>query len=220
MSSPFASVLRRDIDEVVALGGLLSTHLFAVDELPIRGYNPPDTEAAFAKAWDKSSFSKKARGIEWKNGFIYDGQFLRLAADLGNRLLPAFYTDTGLPYPRVNLRHGVPFYAKSPLNAGISCDETEREFCGKTSRSAETTENCSAGAGSLVLELTTLSRLTGDGRFEELGKRAFWAVWSKRTDIGLIGSGIDAESGRWTQPYTGVSDETIRPMDEELTLDT
>lgn len=186
------------------LGGLLSTHLFAVGELPIRGYNPPETETAFARAWDKSSFSKKARGIKWKNGFVYDGQFLRLAADLGNRLLPAFYTDTGLPYPRVNLRHGVPFYAKSPLNAGISCEESEREFCGKTSRSAETTENCSAGAGSLVLELTTLSRLTGDSRFEELGKRAFWTVWSKRTDIGLIGSGIDAESGRWTQPYTGI----------------
>lgn len=183
-------------------------------ELPIRGYNPPEAEAAFAKAWDKSSSPKNARGIKWSNGFIYDGQLLRLAADLGNRLLPAFYTDTGLPYPRVNLRHGVPFYAKSPLNAGISCDESDQEFCGKKPRSsAETTENCSAGAGSLVLEFTTLSRLIGDGRYEELGKRAFWAVWSKRTDIGLIGSGIDAESGRWTHPYTGVCDETVQTIE-------
>ncbi|EHA25982.1 mannosyl-oligosaccharide 1,2-alpha-mannosidase, partial [Aspergillus niger ATCC 1015] len=65
-------------------------------------------------------------------------------------------------------------------------------------------ETCSAGAGSLVLEFTVLSRLTGDGRYEELAKRAFWAVWARRSDIGLIGSGIDAESGRWVHSYTGI----------------
>ena len=193
------------------LGGLLSTHLFAVGELPIRGYHPPETEAAFAKAWDKSSFSKDRHGIKWKDGFVYDGQFLRLAVDLANRILPAFYTDTGLPYPRVNLRHGVqrhPFYANSPLNAGSSCGGSDQGSCGKSSQSSpEITETCSAGAGSLVLEFTVLSRLTGDGRYEELGKRAFWVVWSKRSDIGLIGSGIDAESGRWMNPYTGVCNQ-------------
>ena len=55
-------------------------------------------------------------GIFWRNGLVYDGQLLRLATDLAERLMPAFHTPTGLPYPRVNLRHGVPFYANSPLN--------------------------------------------------------------------------------------------------------
>lgn len=32
---------------------------------------------------------------------------LNLARDLGERLLPAFETTTGVPYSRVNLRHGV-----------------------------------------------------------------------------------------------------------------
>ena len=176
-------------------------------DLPIRGYQPPETEAAFAKAWNKSSFTKDRHGIQWKDGFIYDGQFLRLAADLANRILPAFYTDTGLPYPRVNLRYGVqrhPFYAKSPLNT-VLCDGSNNGFCGDKSQSSqETTETCSAGAGSLVLEFAVLSRLTGDGRYEDLGKRAFWAVWTRRSDIGLIGSGIDAETGRWMHPFTGV----------------
>lgn len=192
-------------------------------DLPIRGYQPPETEAAFAKAWDKTSFPKNRLGIQWKDGFVYDGQFLRLAVDLANRILPAFYTDTGLPYPRVNLRYGVqrhPFYAKSPLNAGL-CDGPNHEFCGGTSQSSqETTETCSAGAGSLVLEFTVLSRLTGDGRYEDLGKRAFWAVWARRSDIGLIGSGIDAETGRWMHPYTGVrgSGSLLRFDDRRLTL--
>ncbi|PGH02332.1 hypothetical protein AJ79_07672 [Helicocarpus griseus UAMH5409] len=189
------------------LGGLLSAHLFAVGELPVRGYNPPENEASYAKLWDKSGHTDGQPGIRWENGFVYDGQLLRLAMDFGTRILPAFYTPTGLPYPRVNLRHGVPFYANSPFNTGASersseKDEVQRE--GKSTKKPEVTETCSAGAGSLVLEFTVLSRLTGDGRFEEHAKRAFWAVWARRTDIGLIGAGIDAESGKWVGSYTGI----------------
>ncbi|PWY77129.1 seven-hairpin glycosidase [Aspergillus heteromorphus CBS 117.55] len=191
------------------LGGLLSAHLFAVGDLPISGYNPPEAESTFARAWDKTPLPENRHGIRWENGFVYDGQLLRLAADLANRILPAFYTDTGLPYPRVNLRHGVqrqPYYANSPLNAASTCDDSSPEHCVKSRRTSppETTETCSAGAGSLVLEFTVLSRLIGDGRYEELAKRAFWAVWARRSEIGLIGSGIDAESGRWVHSYTGI----------------
>ncbi|KAJ9262356.1 CAZyme family GH47 [Paecilomyces variotii] len=185
------------------LGGLLSAHLFAVGDLPIRGYAPPEEEATFAKAWDKRSFFADSHGIKWDNGFVYDGQLLRLAVDLGNRILPAFYTQTGLPYPRVNLRHGVQFYANSPLHAAFS-DSRDEARGNRRQLIPEITETCSAGAGSLVLEFTVLSRLTGDGRYEELAKRAFWAVWARRSDIGLIGAGIDAESGRWVNSYTGI----------------
>ncbi|KAL4875501.1 seven-hairpin glycosidase [Aspergillus karnatakaensis] len=188
------------------LGGLLSSHLFAVGDLPITRYDPSPAEAAYAKEWDKASFTGDRQGIQWDNGFVYDGQLLRLAVDLANRILPAFYTDTGLPYPRVNLRHGVhrqPFYANSPLNADApSCDSQDSYAC--VTSAPEITETCSAGAGSLVLEFTVLSRLTGDGRYEELAKRAFWAVWQRRSDIGLIGAGIDAESGKWVAPYAGI----------------
>jgi hypothetical protein len=168
------------------LGGLLSAHLFAIGELPIRGYEPDIQED----------------GIHWPNGFIYSGQLLRLAQDLGERLLPAFHTPTGLPYPRVNLRYGTPFYENSPLN-----NDPEHGQCHKTQKpkeAREITETCSAGAGSLVLEFTTLSRLTNDDRFERLAKRAFWAVWERRSASGLIGAGIDAETGAWIGPWTGI----------------
>ncbi|KAF7713853.1 Alpha-mannosidase [Penicillium ucsense] len=186
------------------LGGLLSSHLFAIGELPISGYGPTEEEAAYASAWDKSQFSEDHHGIVWDNSFVYDGQFLRLAVDLTHRLLPAFYTGTGLPYPRVNLRHGIPFYGNSPLNTKTKRDQDQSPKYAYMKAEEDITETCSAGAGSLVLEFTVLSRLTGDGRYEELAKRAFWAVWSHRSEIGLIGFGIDAESGKWVGPYSGI----------------
>ncbi len=37
----------------------------------------------------------------------YSDELLKLAKDLGYRLLPAFNTTTGLPYGRINLLHGM-----------------------------------------------------------------------------------------------------------------
>ncbi|KAI1202771.1 glycoside hydrolase family 47 protein [Nemania serpens] len=169
------------------VGGLLSAHLFAVGELPMAGYDVP-----------KTAVDIENHPIAWPNGLKYDGQLLRLALDLAQRLLPAFYTQTGMPYPRVNLRHGIPFYVNSPLHDNPSPHPD------KEKASPEITETCSAGAGSLVLEFTVLSRLTGDPRFEQAAKRAFWAVWSRRSNIGLIGAGVDAEEGHWIGGFSGI----------------
>ncbi|KAL8757009.1 MAG: hypothetical protein Q9199_002551 [Rusavskia elegans] len=171
------------------VGGLLSAHLFAVGELPITGYNPQNTASI------NGSIS-----IRWPDGFTYNGQLLWLARELADRLVPAFHTDTGIPYPRVNLRHGIPFYSESPLHR-----DAENGMCSKIQqRSPELTETCSAGAGSLLLEFTTLSRLTGDSQYETLGKRAFWSIWDRKGSTGLVGAGIDAETGLWTSSYTGI----------------
>lgn len=172
------------------LGGLLSAHLFAVGELPITGYDArPDPG-------ETGTDPLELAPISWPNGFKYDGQLLRLALDLGQRLLPAFYTETGIPYPRVNLRHGIPFYTNSPLHREIGAESLPDV--------QEITETCSAGAGSLTLEFTVLSRLSGDPRFEQAAKRAFWEVWGRRSEIGLIGNGIDAERGMWIGPHSGI----------------
>ena len=174
------------------VGGLLSAHLFAIGELPITGYTP--------KWKRRKMFGSDPLALKWANSFAYDGQLLRLAEDLADRLLPAFVTPTGLPYPRVNLRHGVPFYANSPLN-----NDSENGQCAASPNpAAEITETCSAGAGSLVLEFTILSRLTNKPIYEHLAKLAFWSVWDRRSSIGLVGAGVDAETGRWTSPYTGI----------------
>ena len=177
------------------VGGLLSAHLFAIGDLPIKGYRPKDQSSS-----GNEDGADHVLSIQWPNGFVYDGQMLRLAQDLAQRILPAFHTTTGIPYPRVNLRYGVPFYVNSPLNQNAETGQCQATQGSK----AELTETCSAGAGSLVLEFATLSRLTGDMRYEQFAKRAFWSVWERKSSIGLVGAGIDAESGLWLSGYTGI----------------
>jgi hypothetical protein len=116
------------------VGGLLSAHLFASGELPINGYKP-----RLAKKLQKTKNKQgETTTIAWPNSFRYNGQLLRLALDLAQRLLPAFYTATGMPYPRVNLRHGIPFYANSPLHQDADTEDFVEEG------SPEITETCSA----------------------------------------------------------------------------
>ncbi|KAG5343059.1 hypothetical protein C0989_000049 [Termitomyces sp. Mn162] len=104
----------------------------------------------------------------------YRGELLEMARDLGKRLLPAFKTPTGLPYARINLRHGV--------------------------TKGESLETCTAGAGSLILEFATLSRLTGDDRFEKAAHKAFFGIWNRKSNIGLVGNTINTRTGAWTSP--------------------
>ena len=103
----------------------------------------------------------------------YDDELLWLARDLGVRLLPAFdASPTGIPHPRVNLRHGVP--------------------------KGWRTDTCTAGAGSLLIEFGVLSRLTKDPVFEAVARRATMAIWERRDNTtGLLGSTIDAKTGMW-----------------------
>jgi mannosidase alpha-like ER degradation enhancer 1 len=78
-----------------ALGALLSTYQL-LDKLP-------DDHLEQAKVLGLSGWSWR-RGVDVKR---YKGRMLELALDLGERMLPAFATPTGLPYARINLRHGV-----------------------------------------------------------------------------------------------------------------
>ena len=75
------------------LGGLISAHIFATTREELRA-----TTAAAAGA---------GTGAE-SGGPRYTGAMLEMAVDLGERLLPAFDTPTGIPYGTVNLMHGVP----------------------------------------------------------------------------------------------------------------
>ena len=106
-----------------------------------------------------------------------DPRFLALARDLGNRLLPAFHSRTGMPYRFVNLRTGA--------------------VMGPVSNPAE--------VGTLTIEFGTLSKLTGDARYYAAAKRAVRALFSRRSRIGLVGSTIDVETGAWGNKDSHVS---------------
>ncbi|KAH9373428.1 ER degradation-enhancing alpha-mannosidase-like protein 1 [Haemaphysalis longicornis] len=135
------------------LGALLSAHLLITDdEQPFGDLRPPG----------------------------YQDELLQLSKDLASRLLPAFAnTRTGIPYPRVNLRHGVPH--------------------------AVSTHTCTAGAGSLLLEFGVLSRLLNDGAYEEAARRATRALWELRAkDTGLLGNIVDVNTGEWISKMSGI----------------
>jgi hypothetical protein len=113
------------------------------------------------------------------NFWTYDGFLLRLAHDIGRRLLPAFQTRTGIPYGTVNLLYGIP-HQETPI-ASL------------------------AGAGSLSIEMELLSRLTGNEEFGKAAKLAARALWLRRNKANsLIGKHIDVETGMWTETLSGI----------------
>ncbi|XP_065213544.1 ER degradation-enhancing alpha-mannosidase-like protein 3 isoform X1 [Planococcus citri] len=112
----------------------------------------------------------------------YKGELLALAKDLGTRLLPAFNTLTGIPYGRVNLKHGV----RDDLS----------QIAGHT---------CTACAGTMILEMAALSRLTGDPIFEQKAHKAMDELWSLRhRTSNLMGTILDVHSGDWVRKESGV----------------
>lgn len=106
-----------------------------------------------------------------------DKRLLALADDLGTRLLPAFNSPTGLPYRYVNLRTGAV--------RGVDSNPAE--------------------AGTLILEFGTLSKLTGNPVFYQKAKRALIETFKRRSSIGLVGDGINVETGRWTDTDSHIS---------------
>jgi mannosidase alpha-like ER degradation enhancer 2 len=106
-----------------------------------------------------------------------DKRLLGLAEDLGNRLLPVFDSPTGLPYRYVNLKTG-------------------------KVRDAKTNP---AEAGTLLIEFGTLSKLTGRPVFYDKAKRALVEIYKRRSPIGLVGTWIDVETGKWTDTDSHIS---------------
>ncbi len=100
-----------------------------------------------------------------------DPKLLALAEDLGNRLLPAFDSPTGMPYRFVNLKTG--------------------ETSGAETNPAE--------VGTLMLEFGALGRLTKRDEFYDRAKRALVELYARRSPAtGLVGDWINVETGAYT----------------------
>lgn len=160
---------------------LLMTPVDSLDSLLLMGFND---EAAKAKALivEKLSFDKDLSvqnfevTIRLLGGLLSayqmtgDERLLKLADDLGTRLLPVFSSPTGMPYRFVNLRTG--------------------KTSGSKSNPAE--------IGTLILEFGTLSRLTHKAIFFDKAKNALVQLYRRRSKVGLVGEEIDVETGQWT----------------------
>eukprot|EP00111_Clytia_hemisphaerica_P024722 TCONS_00072869-protein len=131
------------------VGGLLSAHLL-------------------------SHFSK----LELDPGWPCEGPLLKLAVDAAEKLLPAFQTNTSMPYGTINLKNGVP--------------------------KGETPITCTASIGTFVLEFGTITYLTGDERFLKAALDALDGLWKAKSKIGLVGNHIDVQKGFWTATDAGI----------------
>ena len=122
--------------------------------------------------------SGQCRGAEHLAVDGYRDQLLTLALDLGTRLLGAFDGCSRLPRAFVNLR-------------------------GRTAKHARM-EQCTAGVGTLLLEMGVLSRLSGQPRFEQAALCALRLLWSKRSSLNLLGNTLDVSSGAWRNANAGI----------------
>ncbi|XP_056288995.1 ER degradation-enhancing alpha-mannosidase-like protein 3 [Pseudoliparis swirei] len=114
----------------------------------------------------------------------YRDELLHMAKELGHRLLPAFNTTSGLPYPKVNLRYGV----LNPL-----------------SRTGTESDTCTACAGTMILEFAALSRLSGNSVFEEHARKALDVLWQRRQrGSDLVGTVINIHNAEWVRRESGV----------------
>ncbi|MEP7149919.1 MAG: glycoside hydrolase family 47 protein, partial [Acidobacteriota bacterium] len=169
---------------------LLMTPVDALDTMYIMGF---DKEAdatrnyitenlKFDKNFDVQNFEITIRllgGLLSNYQITGDRKLLAMAEDLGTRLLPVFESPTGLPYRYVNLRTG--------------------RTRGDVSNPAET--------GTLIIEFGTLSKLTGKPIFYDKAKRALVETYKRRSPIGLVGTNINVETGKWTNPDSHISAE-------------
>src|SRR5215510_6145444 len=167
---------------------LLMTPVDALDTMMLMGLNDEAkttreyiaTHLSFDKDIDVQNFEVTIRllgGLLSSYEMTGDKRLLKLAEDLGNRLLPVFESPTGLPYRFVNLKTG--------------------KVRGEVTNPAE--------AGTLLIEFGTLAKLTNKPIFYEKAKRALVETYRRRSPIGLVGTWFNVETGRWTNTDSHIS---------------
>jgi mannosidase alpha-like ER degradation enhancer 1 len=142
----------------------------------------------------------------------YNGSLLRLATDLGNRFMPAFvnvrphedeYHDDEDEDGNHHSSH------KHTHHSSTSKPKVQLPYAWINLRSGvipgETTEQCVAGIGTLLLEFGLLSFLTNDTRFYDVAERSLFALWGRRDpQTNLLGNSLSCTTGEWTNANAGV----------------
>jgi ER degradation enhancer, mannosidase alpha-like 2 len=167
---------------------LMMTPVDALDTLLVMGLKDDADKTreliATGLSFDKDIYVKNFEitirllgGLLSSYQMTHDERLLKLADDLGRRLLPAFDSPTGMPYVFVNLKTG--------------------KVRGVESNPAET--------GTLLLEFGTLSKLTGNPVYYEKAKRALVETYKRQSSIGLVGDSINIETGKWIHTDASIS---------------
>jgi len=156
----------------------------ALDTLYVMGL---DDELALGVDWVKKNLDLDIDGnfhvFEWiirvvgglLAGYLATGdkELLTLSKQAADKIMPAFaQSPTGMPYQYVNFHTGAESGATPPV----------------------------AEIGTNILEFGVLSRLTGDGSYYAAAKKAYQAVVDRRSSLDLLGTTLNVETGKWTDP--------------------
>lgn len=154
----------------------------AIDTLWLMGL---DTQVEVARKWIAEEFSPAIPGqisvfettIRLMGGLLAgyhvtrDPKLLGRAVELGDRLLPAFNSPTGIPYQRVDLATGAVW------GPGTAIGEVNH-----------------------LAEFAELSRLTRRPQYYAAAKKAAAAVVARRSKLGLLPTSIHVETGAVLNP--------------------
>jgi hypothetical protein len=166
----FGCVLHDSLDTALIMG---------LDKIANRIVDQLGT-VSFLKDWDAHVFEYTIRYLgSLLSAFELrgrrDSSLLANAAMIGDRLLSAFNSSTGLPFGVVNL-------------------ETRKRKTASWLNGAAVL----AEAGSIQLEFAVLSRETGNDVFEKVSRKAFDFLLSKQPAVnGMFPLLIDIETGNW-----------------------
>lgn len=145
------------------LGGLLSTYL-VFDRMK---------EKDFDASTNQEFTELRQKDFELEEIDYLANKIFAKAVAVGDILLEAFETKTGLPYGAINLKYGV---AKNESNV-----------------------TCTAACGTYLIEFGVLSALTKDLRYIQAARKAAFKLFEFREQFnGLIGNHINIKSGEWT----------------------
>lgn len=146
------------------LGGLLSSHLYLVDP---RSHLQMDG---------------------------YDNELLKLAYDMGKRLILSFDTESLIKYQLGDLGLGVMYnYPRINLKYGHKAVPKRLQY-----------SQCLSGMTTFGLEMSLLSKLTGDEIFTQVIKESIRSVWNNRSKLDLVPMSFNTLSGQFDNAITGV----------------
>ncbi|KAJ7571681.1 hypothetical protein O6H91_01G172400 [Diphasiastrum complanatum] len=174
---------RRGINQ---FGGLGATIVDSLDTLYIMGLHEQFTKAKqwvatsldFNKNYDASVFETTIRvlgGLLSSYDLSEEKVFLEKAQQLADRLLPAWNTDTGIPYNTINLAFG---YARNPGWTGGA--------------------STLADLGSEQMEFIALSQRTGDPKYRIKVENVIQQIRKNFPQDGLVPMYINPHSGHPT----------------------
>ncbi|KAL3700603.1 hypothetical protein R1sor_018625 [Riccia sorocarpa] len=167
-------------------GGLGATIVDSLDTLFIMGFPEQfkkasewiSTHMTFNKHYGASVFETTIRvlgGLLSAYDLSHDDMFLHKAQELGDKLLPAWHTPSGIPYVTIDLASG------SAANPG---------WTGGSSVLAD--------VGTEQLEFIGLSQRTGDPKYKEKVERTILALKKVMPSDGLLPIYISPHSGKPT----------------------